>query len=369
MGSTISSINDDMNGLYLGQIMGFDNISDDPNAPEFEKEDGTKPGSLMAAFVDVKLSEIDNESTFTECVKKVSLADAMGYTKNDDGDWCEKNSDGDLVPVTGIFAKLADSKVNELGSAADDLTLADAMGYAKNADGDWCEKNSDGDLVPVTGIFAKLADSKINDLDSAADDLTLSDALGYTYDEDDERWEKNGQPANGIFAHLMESRLDNLSDNAKEISIGEIMGYTKTGEGEDATFTKGGKPATGTIAHFAGLTVGDLENDQTLTDTINSMAVGTAMGYTEVAEGDWRDSNGDEASGFMKLIGPGTTILELDDAVAGLQTTSLDSFIEAGILDISSEKLNKFNLAFGKDEWEKEVSLSTFVSTLVNMIP
>ena len=341
LGSTVGTLDEDMDKLYLGQVMGYDiltnedglavdklgNVIEDENGvitgePVFIRDDNndgvlasteSAPGALMAEFVSLKLANIDDESEFTDRVKNVRVGDAMGYTKNeDDGKWYQKNSAGDLVPVTGIFASLSDSKVNELDGAVQELSLSDALGYEKQGDA----------------------------------------------------WVKNGTKATGIFRVLMEkgANLSNISDKSKEIQLGEVMGYTKTDDG----FEKNGVPASGLIAEFVDLSIGDLEDDSALTDRINNMSVGVAMGYRLDGE-EWVDALGNPATGFMELIGPGTKIKDLDGSIKNLQTSeggSIEMFMKAGILNIDESTQDKLDMLPAFNGWRQK-SIGEFVNMLI----
>ena len=67
-------------------------------------------------------------------------------------------------------------KKNEMPSQAPEIRqknyLEVALGYTKNAEGKWCDKNGE-----ITGIMAKLADKPINDMNSAINSLTLDDVF------------------------------------------------------------------------------------------------------------------------------------------------------------------------------------------------
>ena len=365
LGSTVGSLDKDMKRLYLGQIMGFDllkneagkvvdkddNVIEDEEGnitgiPVFIKDgnnDGklddathdTPPGALMAAFVDMKLSEIDDEDEFTKRVNNVRVGDAMGYVEKD-GTWYEKKKDGDGNLV-------------------------------------YEEENR------VKGMFQTLAGSKVNELEGAVQDLTLADALGYTYDENDEQWEKDSVAASGIFRILMEkgSKIDEISDHSKDICLGEIMEYEKTtDENGDIVFKKDGKPASGVIASFVDLTVGQLEDDSAIKTKIDAMAVGTAMGYTYNEETDtWTDGKGDAPTGFMKLIDPETPISGLDEKIKKLTTAeggSIQKFMDAGILEIDTtmqENLDKLSDPGEPFEGWRDKSISAFVNALLSFVP
>ena len=380
LNSTVGSIDEDMETLYLGQVMGFDIMKDTAGntldkdgavipldedgkltkEPGFykdldhnglyDKKEGdddeqfdTKPSELMAAFVGMRLSDIDNDDIFSERINNVRVGDAMGYVE-EDGQWYEKkkDEDGNLVYEDGKVV-----------------------------------------MVPVKGMFQSLASSKVNELEGAVQELTLDAALGYK--KVDGKWMKDGKEAPGIFRILMEkgSTLTNLSEKAEEVYLGEIMGYTKTDDVDEEgnpIFKRGSESASGVVASFVGLTVKQLESDDAIKGKIDTMAVGTAMGYTyDKDTGTWytkkKDAQGnilkDEdnnpilipATGFMKLIDPGTKIKDLGDSK--VEEKSIKDFVDAGILELD---ITSLDTVMGGDGWETKTDLKTFVNTLVSKV-
>lgn len=377
LGSTIDTIDEDMDRLYLGQVMGYDILRnedglavdkygvviEDENGvitgePVFIMDDNndgvladteSTPGALLAEFVSLKLDDINDDSKFTARVKNVRVGNAMGYIQNTEN-------------------------------------------------GKWYQEKPDGTLVPVTGIFASLADSKVNELDGSVKTLRLSDALGYTFDDADGKWKKPDPnnpavmiPAAGVLQILMGSTLDTLSEDSKSVYVGQIMGYSiktnsegkavdKNGnviEDENGVITgtpvfyklEGGVEVApmGVTAEFVDLTVQDLENDAKIGEKIDNMKVGTAMGYKEV-DGVWLDAYNQPAAGFMELIGPGTKIKDLGGSVSAVEEKPIQSFIDAGILNIDDATISALDRFFGGDGWEERTNLTAFVDGLVNAV-
>lgn len=246
LGSTIDTLDTDINALYLGEVMGFDNVGT-AEAPVFKKDgnsDGdhddaedSVPSAFMEEFADLQLKNIDDETQFTGRVKNVRVGDAMGYTL-DGGVWYE-GTGTEKTAVTGIFRTLSGYKVSEMNDAVKTLSLADAMGYTKSGD--------------------KYLD-------------------------------ENDVAATGILALLMESSMNTLSTDVDKIFLGEIMGYTNVGTETEPVFKKDGKAPTGVIAEFVDLRVKDLEDDTTITGKINGMTLGIAMGYEKEGK-DWYSVN------------------------------------------------------------------------------
>ena len=260
LGKTIGNLSSEMNTIYLGQIMGFDPVyeggsttptafyKDENGNGVYDADVDTAPGPLMDAFVTMTLEEIEDEDAFSSRVQKIRIGDAMGFTL--DGETWE-HKDGS--PVTGMFRTLAGKRVEELEDAVKEVSVADALGY-EYKDGKWV--STDG---------------------------------------------KDTEPP-GILRVLMTSTLTSLSGDAGNVYVGEIMGYEKYDrdpdpDKEDIGFRRPNPdkknesdPAylypAGAVAEFVGMKVSELENEETITNKINGMKVGTAMSYTPVYDKD-----------------------------------------------------------------------------------
>ncbi len=264
MDSTLATLDTDVNALYLGEAMGYDPYEYVENGVKkigFRKgnnEDGyTEPSELMKTFADLTLKDMEDESIFSERIKGVRVGDAMGYYYKPDKEKVD-------VPENDLYY------------------------------GVWYKDS--GYKTKVTGVFSTLSNYKVNEMDGAVKHLTVADALGYEYNDTKKQWEKDSVAATGIFRLLMDSTLDKLTDKSGEIYLGEIMGYTNiAAEGQTPVFRRDGNgdgdytdgediAPTGAIAEFAGLTVKQLEDDSTITTTIEGMEIGVAMGYTKVGD-------------------------------------------------------------------------------------
>ncbi len=129
--------------IYLGEIMGFDAYDKTTGEPAtkdtatanlvFKKSDGTVPGTLMGAFADMKVSQLENESNFTTRVKGIRVGDAMGYVEKNGKWYVEYVSDTDDTKNTPVSNKLLVSvignTVGEMDGVLENLTLAQVMGY------------------------------------------------------------------------------------------------------------------------------------------------------------------------------------------------------------------------------------------------
>lgn len=171
--SKLTTLNEDLSHLLVGEVAGYTKLkADDPKATEGEgwyihNEESntyTKATGILAELSDLTVNQLsDSEgSALTDKIGNVKLADALGYSKNSDGVWCDKNN----VPLTGIMAALADKPINEMNSAVDDLTLADVL---------------PGERSGLLSIIDK--DTKIDEIDKSVDESIKNTPLQFFMDE------------------------------------------------------------------------------------------------------------------------------------------------------------------------------------------
>jgi hypothetical protein len=124
----------------------------------------------MAAFGGLSISELSDSDTFTESLNSVKLADALGYTKTEDG-WI----DGNGQPVTGVMSILADTQIGSVSADMNDIQIGSVMGHEYNeADGKWYQNG-----VELTGVMAVFADLTINEM---SDTNKVSDKMSEMFD-------------------------------------------------------------------------------------------------------------------------------------------------------------------------------------------
>ena len=393
LGTKISGLSARLDTLYFGEVMGYTLIVDASGTPildadgkvQFEDEAHNPPTGLMANFAGMTLTEISDDSAFSDNVKEVLVGDAMGYTYDDVLGWCEKDTDGNLTPVTGIFRTLAGHKVKDMNTAVKGISVADALGYTYNeAEGRWEDGN-----VPVTGILRLLADSTLDDMASDVNAIYLGEIMGFDVlrneagelvDEHGNLIGAGGKPVfrkgeegsyeypKGVIAHFVDIPVSELSDTTEmtgridELSIGEAMSYEKRADG---WYDRNGVPLSESNSLLLSIIDTKVKD---VGGVMNDLTLASVLGYTEV-EGTWYKGT-EEVSGFMLLIGPNTKINDMDSAIEKLRTTAtVREFIDAGILDISADQQAALDIVDAT--WEKkwdEMTLNQFVSAVLNTI-
>ncbi len=419
-GTTVSGLDSRIDALYIGEVIGFDKVllrlSDGEYIPYDEALLTEHPAEYELAFV-----------------KK----NAAGEYDPDD------LADPSEVP-TGIMAAFAGMTMSDMedsakiSAAVQDVKVGDAMGYSYNEDdGKWYK--DDAYTTPVEGLFGTLANEPVKSLDSAVKKVKVGDAMGYYYDETEGLWYTDSTKAtrvDGLFAALAGQEVQNMSAEVDKIYLGQVMGYEPVmwdaAEGKYVPFENpendpakkplflrmkkdaGGNydydtadQPSGVMASFSGMTMQDVKNSEKMSETIKTIKVGDAMGYSyNENNGKWyTDSTyttevtdkivlavvdgqvGDmgttiqnleisdvfdmqSPSGFLKLLDPTTKLTELPDTASALfdkdSGVTIGELIGAGLLDMSASE-STLDGIFGDDVW-KGYTIQEFVDELIAKI-
>lgn len=289
--SKIGSIGSDLDNIQIGAAMGYELGDDD----KWYNDDGEELTGVMAAFGDLTLSELSDGNTVTTRINSVKLADALGYTKTDDG-WVDSNGN----KLTGIMAVLADSEIGSIGSDLDSIKIGAVMGYELKDDGKWY--NDDGE--ELTGVMASFGDLTISELSDGnmvttrLNSVKLADVLSYT--KNDDGWvDSNGNKVTGIMAVLADSQIGSIGSDLDNIEIGAVMGYELKEDGK--WYNNDGEELAGVMAAFGDLTLSELSDSNTFTESLNSVKLADALGYTKTEDG-WVDGNGQKVVGVMAIL-------------------------------------------------------------------
>ncbi len=165
--SDLTHLNERLTHLHVGEVAGYVKLNaDDANATDGEgwyKYDETtqsyvKATGVLGSLSDLTVDQLGEGNTMSDQVGKVKLAEALGYSKNDDGVWCDKND----VPLTGIMAALADKPINEMDNAVDGLKIKDVF---------------PGERTGLLSIINE--DTYINDMDASIDESISNTPLQF----------------------------------------------------------------------------------------------------------------------------------------------------------------------------------------------
>ena len=138
-------------------------------------------------------------------------------------------------------------KVNQLGARVDDLTIGDIYGdliYVKDTEtGEWATDENGNLLISTNAnhVLATLHDTKIVDLDARMDSFTVGDMFvheiylekikadgstdnyHFVQDESELKGYKVDPDANPILVHLRDTRVDKMSEAVAELTVRQIF--------------------------------------------------------------------------------------------------------------------------------------------------
>ena len=216
-------------------------------------------------------------------------------------------------PSTNLLAALKDTKISELDAnyVKDHLKVGQVLGV----------KSTD------TGMLAKFADIKISEFteEKLKSELKLKDVV--TVDHP-------------VMKALSEYTLKELSENnttiLNNITIGTAIGLTKNDAG--VWVDEAGTPVDAILAAMAAISLGELDNDGTIKNTINGLKIGDVISvdpYEKNSSGEYiLDSEGKKVvkKGVLEyLVSKEYTIAQLSDQ------NTINNIPLAQIIDIDSD--------------------------------
>lgn len=284
--------------LYLGDVMDYEPVYGDPDDPERITawlSGGEAVTALEAAMADITLEEfMSSEFEMSEAVGHLYLGEVMGYVKEVESEtyalaagdedevhhvWYEKELDeqGKRVPLTGV---------NKLVAG---ILLGDVLRGNKTA---------------VTSVFDDMYLGEIMDLHKKEYPAYGEDGVyltTYTV------WYENAActaRAADIFGALAEMTVSGLNDGLPETRIGATIGLVEHGgkwyeAGEVQERTVAGEPeeyvtltpAKGIMTAFAGLSIDDMSDNETVRGAVNDISMAEVLGYTEGRNGEYYDAD------------------------------------------------------------------------------
>lgn len=173
------------------------------------------------------------------------------------------------------------------------------------------EENPENNKL-VTGIMKVVSNKTINTFDnSIVDEITVADVMDYRLGNDEKWYDSEGNQITGMMATIAGKYVGSLETEVNTIMLGEIMGYTKcqavkdgelvykTDDNGNFVLDEDGEkipvyewfedsdctiPAKGVTVSFAHLTINEMTDDEKVTEAVNNVVVGEALGYTKVEE-------------------------------------------------------------------------------------
>ena len=309
-----------LSNVKLGSLMGYTAVKDNPDDPnEITGWYKNEPGDLDKA---------------SEAIAKVSLSDVTGGNFNIDtvmagiyvGDLL-KYRKGAVIPNSDPLDETVRYEWNKKDSATGEYTVATTAIERK------LSNYLVSDLINGRVTSSDLTEGPLHELlnlhavvvelyEEGGDPLlyTTGDHAGEQatatiwYDEHDAK-------ASDTVASLAYCTIDGISTQVNGVQVGGVTGLTRFedawykltlknfGEGDDRYILT---PSTGVLPSLAALTIGDLSNNNTVTEQIKTVKVGDAMGYS-FFEGVWYTNNTHDTP-----VSPGVMLAIADFTIGGL---------------------------------------------------
>ena len=372
-------IDDALEGLYVGDLLKYTPVKDDPLDAEkitgWKAEDGSDLDRVSESLAKKQITELTSgDFEVGDVLEGLYVGDLLKYTpiKDDPLDtekvtgWLDKDNKevGGLDRATANIDlyRLVNDDGYKVSDAFDEVYLGEAMGYHHGTDPlpkadpsdpthyQWYKTKDavSGDLSnPTVGIEQKLANYFLGDLIDGkitSDELTkgmplhellnlhavdtpLYDANGapllYTTGEHVGEqatvkiwYDKNNVRQSDTISSLAYCTIDGISSQVNAVKVGGVTGLTLFETNwYKAEFRSFGvdddryclSPASGVLPSLADLSIGDLSNNELVTNKIKSVSIGDAMGYSYFG-GVWYTDNthATPVTGMMKALAPKT---------------------------------------------------------------
>ena len=348
VGSAIGEVGSDINNVMIGEVCGFTKVEDaDGNITWYSTysnsnpEQNVKAEGIMVSIADLTIDQLSDNNAITSRIETLTVAEALGYKKNVDGDgFIDKNG----KPVGGVMGVIADSQLNNIQSKIDESSIGELFGYTKDGD-TWYTKDDDGNLKKVSGVMASIADSTIDSIDSNIDNVLVGDIYGYTKGVDEEGndiWyskyygegDERNVVATGAIAAIADAPIGNIDAEINTMRIGEACGYTKVGvnwysEYYGPNYPERNVKATGVMAKLADLTIEELNDNDKITECIETMTVADALGYAIDDDGNYLDKEGNLVTGVMGVLA-GTELNSIQATVDSTEIGKITGFTKIG---------------------------------------
>ena len=299
-------------GRTIGDVLGYEPIYEGDKIVGWIDSEGQPVGGIMRAIAATSFEGIlDGGLNIGSLTSDIYIGDVLEYIPvyGENGeivDWV----DADGQPADGIYKNLVSKKIGDLANGdfgidsilGEDAKVGDILGYTYDENLEkWIDEN--GQVISGTvAVFAELKFSELGDSTVVSDKINgmkLSDVLGYTETEDG--WvDSNGNKITGIMAVLADSSIGGISSNVSGMKIASIMGYERSDE-DGKWYNDNGEELTGVMAAFGDLSITELSESDTFTESLNSVKLADALGYTKTEDG-WVDSNGNKITGIMAVL-------------------------------------------------------------------
>ena len=173
----------------------------------------------------------EGDNTLSNKIDNLKVYEVLGYTcsGNETDGYVYSDSEGE-VELSGVLLSIAQTNVNQIGKRVDELKIYEALGYTctgNETDG-YVYKNSNKEVVNLTGIIKAIAQSNIKTIGSTIDGLHVWEVLGYTQIVDEGTGTisyKNGEkPVTGILGAIAGSNINEIGKTVDALKVVEVFG-------------------------------------------------------------------------------------------------------------------------------------------------
>ena len=312
---------DALDGLYVGDLLKYTPVKDDPLDTEkvtgWLDKDNKPVTGLDRATANIDLKRLIDDDTYkvADAFDEVYLGEAMGYHHGADPlpkvDPLDENEalryqwyktkdavSGDLSnPTAGIEQKLSNYFLGDLIDGkitSDELTKGMPL----------------HELLNLHAVDVPLYDNAGDPmLYTTGDHVGEQATVKLWYD-------KNNVRQSDTISALAYCTIDGISSQVNAVKVGGVTGLTLfEGNWYKAEFRSFGvdddryclSAASGVLPSLADLSIGDLSNNDLVTEKIKAVQIGDAMGYSFYGGVWYTDStHATPVSGMMKALAPKT---------------------------------------------------------------
>lgn len=396
---------------YFGKLLGYEkkkNPAYNPLAPDEEPrtiwvnpDTDKKIVGINAVLSDITFGEfLDGGIPTKKITEELSIGDLMELEAKRDLPIFMENEAGELVKVENIdpiviwmdedgeevatiIGALAEKHVDDLITGIDDISLSSVLGTVNYDEKTYTfeRKTAPSEYILLTeaeSIIAEFSDLSLNGLTGEqvtdkVNNVQVASLLGYTRNPETGKWEdKEGQELNSIMAQIAESKVGGINDRIDVLTYGEIaelVAVDENGkvienageyEGKITWYKKGyveggteNRLASGVVASLAHLSLKDMSVEETLTEAVQDILVGDALGYILVEENgeevwyeeyDGPDSlENKRASGIMEHVA-GFLVGEMSTEVDKITFAQISGLKKVYYLEATKEVIDESEL-------------------------